>query len=194
MALHLSYIHNCGRNKHARHSVPGCSWRIQWRVRLGIPKVDLFKQSSPLPPELSLGPGQYSARLDVELCLDCRRIRIDPRPPRDKQDDRRPNDKGHPLEEVTCCKLKVFVVGHIEHVMAITGADAIALAVDNVEIVDIKPDELEAIIECLLFMILQAVLAEVRLPLTALRAGAFQLIPVVGPLIEDDQVKMRGNV
>jgi hypothetical protein len=43
-------------------------------------------------------------------------------------------------------------------------------------------------------MILQAVLAEVRLPLKALRAGAFQLIPVVGPLIEDDQIKMRGNV
>jgi hypothetical protein len=88
----------------------------------------------------------------------------------------------------------VFAVGHIEHVMAVTGEDAIALAVDAVEIVDIKPDELESVLECLLFMILQAVLAEVRLPLRALRAGAFQLIPVVGPLIEDDRIKMRGNV
>ena len=43
-------------------------------------------------------------------------------------------------------------------------------------------------------MILQAVLAEVRLPLRALRAGAFQLVPVVGRLIEDDQIKMRGDV
>jgi hypothetical protein len=45
-----------------------------------------------------------------------------------------------------------------------------------------------------MFMILQAVLSEIRLPLRALRAGAFQLVPVVGPLIEDDQIKMRGNL
>ncbi len=178
---------------------PGVPGGIQWRVTLGIPKVDLFEKNMPLPPELILNPGQFSARLDVELCLDCRRLKIDPRPPRGKdthgRDDHNPNDpKRHPLEEVTCCKLKVFAVGHLEHVVAITGEDSVVLAVDAVEIVDIKPDALEAIIECLLFMILQAVLAEVRLPFRALRAGAFQLIPVVGPLIEDDQIKMRGNV
>jgi hypothetical protein len=183
---------------------PGVPGGIQWRVTLGIPRVDLFKQTMPLPPELSLNPGQFSASLDFELCLDCRRLKIDPRPPRGKQDDRKddkrprddrlPKDERHPLAEVTCCKLKVFAVGHLEHVLAVTGEDAIALAVDAVEIVDIKPDELESVLECLLFMILQAVLAEVRLPLTALRAGAFQLIPVVGPLIEDDHIKMRGNV
>jgi hypothetical protein len=177
---------------------PGVPGGIQWRIRLGIPKVDLFKQTLPLPPELSLKPGQFSARLDVELCLDCRRLKIDPRPPRaenpNRKDDGSQKDNGHPLEEVTCCKLKVFAIGHVEHVMAITGEDAIALAVDAVEIVDIKPDELESLLECLIFMILQAVLAEVRLPLKALRAGAFQLIPVVGPLIEDDRIKMRGNV
>jgi len=89
---------------------------------------------------------------------------------------------------------KVFAVGHLERVMTVTGEDAIVFAVDAVEIVDIKPDRLEAVLECLLFMILQAVFAEVRLPLRALRAGAFQLIPVVGPLIEDDRIKMRGNL
>jgi hypothetical protein len=86
------------------------------------------------------------------------------------------------------------VVGHIEHVLASTGEDAIAFAVDAVEIEDIKPDELESFLECLLFMILQAVLAGIRLPLKALRAGAFQLALTVGPLIEDDQVKVRGVV
>jgi len=105
-----------------------------------------------------------------------------------------PRDDRHPLSELTCCELRVFVIGHIEHVAASTGEDAIALAVDAVEIVDIKPDEIEAVLECLLFMILQAVLAEIRLPLRALRAGAFPLSLVVGPLIEDDQVKVRGNV
>jgi hypothetical protein len=177
---------------------PGIPGGIQWRLRLGIPRVDLFKQTMSLPPELSLNPGQFSARLDVELCLDCRRVRIDPKPPRgkpaDHREDNQPRDDRHPLEEVTCCRLKVFAVGHLEHVVATTGEDAIALGVDAVEIVDIEPDELESVLECLLFMILQAVLSQVRLPLRALRAGAFQLTPVVGPLIEDDQIKMRGNV
>jgi len=178
---------------------PGVPGGIQWRIRLGIPRLDLFKQSMTLPPELSLNPGQFGARLDVQLCLDCRRLRIDPRPPRDdpnnpKEDNRPKDDARHPLSQVTCCKLQLFAIGHIEHVIANTGEDAVALAVDAVEIVDIKPDEVESVLECLLFMILQAVLAEVRLPLKALRAGAFQLTPVVGPLIEDDQIKVRGNV
>lgn len=180
---------------------PGIPGGINWRIRLGIPHVDLFKQTDPLPPELSMGPGQFSGSLDAELCIDCRRLRIDPRPPRPKDPRHygqpthpdRPDDK-HPLSELTCFRLRVFMLGHLEHVLASTGEDAVLLAVDQVEIVDIKPDELESFLECLLFMILQAVLAEIRLPLRALRAGAFQLVPVVGPLIEDDQIKMRGNL
>jgi hypothetical protein len=180
---------------------PGVPGGIQWRLRLSIPRVDLFKQTQSLPPELSLGPGQFSMSLDAELCIECRRIRIDPKPPRPNkgrgQDDKPnepPRDDKHPLSELTCFKLRVFAVGHIEHVMTSTGEDGIAFAIDAVEIVDIKPDELESFLECLLFLILQAVLAGIRLPLRALRAGAFQLVPVVGPLIEDDQIKARGTV
>jgi hypothetical protein len=88
----------------------------------------------------------------------------------------------------------VFAVGHLEHVLTSGGEDAIALAVDRVEIVDIAPPELESLLECLLFMILQAVLAGIRLPLRALRAGAFSLTLAQGPLIEDDQIKARGLV
>jgi hypothetical protein len=179
---------------------PGVPGGIQWRLRLSIPRVDLFKQTRSLPPELSLGPGQFSLSLDAELCIECRKIRIDPKPPRpnkgrgqDKPNEP-PRDDRHPLSELTCFKLRVFAVGHIEHVMTSTGEDGIAFAIDAVEIVDIKPDELESFLECLLFLILQAVLAGIRLPLRALRAGAFQLAPVVGPLIEDDQIKARGTV
>ncbi len=180
---------------------PGVPGGIQWRIRLSTPRVDLFKQTTPLPPELSLGPGQFSARIAAELCLDCGRIRIDPKPPRQKPERGHgdqpthdpPADDRHPLREVTCCRLEVFVVGHVEHVLASTGQDAIAFAVDAVEIVDIKPEELESVLECLLFMILQAVLSQIRLPLDALRANAFGLVLSAGPLIEDDQVKVRGN-
>lgn len=185
---------------------PGVPGGIQWRIRMSIPRIDLFKQTTSLPPELSLGPGQFSAQIDAELCIECRKIRIDPKPPRPTKGREKPRDNpkdpaqdqaqdgGHPLSELTCFKLSVFAIGHLEHVLASTGEDAIAFAVDAVEIVDIKPDELESFLECLLFLILQAVLAGIRLPLTALRAGAFQLLPTVGPLIEDDQIKMRGLV
>lgn len=180
---------------------PGVPGGIQWRVRLTIPRIDLFKQTTPLPPELSLGPGQFSLRVGVELCLDCAQIRVDPKPPRDKP--RAPNDHDkpsdpprddrHPLREVTCCRLDVYAVGRIVHVLSSMGGDAVGFRVDAVEIVDIKPDGVEAVLECLLFMILQAVLAEIRLPLDALRAKAFQLVVTEGPLIEDDQIKARGD-
>lgn len=178
---------------------PGVSGGIQWRLRLGIPKVDLFKQSRPLPPELALGAGQFSAEIDAELCIECRRIRIDPKPPRPPRgkDSLEPpprDERPHPLAELTCFRLRVFAVGHLEQVVASTGEDAIALAVDAVEIVDIQPPELESFLECLLSMILQAVLASIRLPLSALRVDAFPLALAVGPLIEDDQIKARGTL
>lgn len=182
---------------------PGVPGGIQWRVRLGVPAVDLFKQTSDLPPELSLGPGQFSLRVDAELCIECRQIRIDPKPPRPnrEKDEKREepmeahqNERRHPISELTCFRLSVFAVGHLQHVMASTGEDAIALIVDQVEIVDIRPEDLESFLECLLFLILQAVLAEIRLPLQALRVGAFALSLTSGPLIEDDCVKVRGLV
>jgi hypothetical protein len=177
---------------------PGVPGGIQWRVQLSIPRIDLHQQTAPLPPELSLGPGQFSATLAVRLCVDCGRLRIDPRPPRERPGASRPDQPpagtpGH-VGEPTCCMLSVFAVGHLQHVLTSTGEDAIALAVDGIEIVDIGPPELEAVLECLLFMILQAVLAEIRLPLPALRVGAFSLTLTQGPLIEDNQIKARGVV
>lgn len=206
---HLSYgspsfvpVTTAAETAMAAIAFPGIAGGIQWRIRLSIPRIDLFKQTTPLPPQLALGPGQFSLSVQVELCLDCGRVQIDPRPPRETHGTWAPNDrppKGHdkdtrhPLRELTCCKLKVFAIGHLLHVMLPSGEDGIAFAVDAVEIVDIKPDEIEAILECLLFMILQAVLADIRLPLRALRVGAFELSVTQGPLIEDDQVKVRGD-
>src|SRR5262245_51387204 len=42
---------------------PGVPGGIQWRVRLTIPRVDLFKQTMALPPELALPPGRFSAQI-----------------------------------------------------------------------------------------------------------------------------------
>ena len=71
---------------------PGVPGGIQWRVRLTVPRIDLFKQTSELPPELALGPNQFSIALGAEICIECRKIRIDPKPPRPNDDDRESRD------------------------------------------------------------------------------------------------------
>jgi hypothetical protein len=68
------------------------------------------------------------------------------------------------------------------------------LLLDDVEIADITPDTLESVMECLIRMFLQGALTNLRLPFKALSMGAFQLILVRGPEVEDDQAQLYGNV
>ena len=178
---------------------PGVPGGIDWAVSLTIPVVDLHKQTLALPPELQLNPGALSVRTVVTLCLGCRHVRVDPKPPKppregnNREDDRR-EDHGRREVHETCCRLEVYAVAHLEQVFTSSGERAVVIAVDAVEIVDIRPDELETILECLLLMILRAVLANARLPLRALRAGAFTLTLLRGPEVEDDQVKVYGSL
>ena len=167
---------------------PGIPGGIEWQVKLTIPQIDLFDQDMPLPPELSLSPGQFSARLGIEICLDCKPGRIRQKDHREEKDPR----KEHPLREVTCWRVEVFAVGHIEPTLTSAGGAGIALVVDKLEVVEIRPDELETLIECLLFMIIQAALAQIVIPVETFAFDPFT--PAVGPLIEDDQVKLRGNM
>lgn len=177
-------------------NVPG---GIDWAVSLEIPVVDLHRQTQPLPPELTLTPGQLSVRTGVTLCLGCRHDRINPEPPRpthghgERPREAPPRDDRRRMHE-SCCRLDIFAIGHLERVIADNGEPAVAIAVDSVELVDVKPDDLETILECLLLMILRAVLASVRLPLRALRAGAFTLTLTRGPEIQDDQLKIYGTL
>lgn len=167
--------------------VPGGG--IDWAIRFSTPRVDLFDQDQNLPPELNLNPGQLAVHTAAEICIDCRR-KVD------EEDKPRDDEEKNPREgeaKGPCFKVRVAATGHLQRTWGADG-DAVRIVVDQLELIDIKPDELEAIIECLLLQILRAVLREVRLPLQALRAGAFTLSLVQGPEIEDDQIKMYGNL
>lgn len=170
---------------------PGVPGGIDWRVSFDIPHLDLYKESGQLPPQLALNPGQFSLRTAVELCINCV-SRRDNRPPTVAagKDDRQPAKADHEM----CTKLQVYGVGHLDAWSDSSGNGEVRLRVDAVEIVDITPDTLESVLECLLRMVLDAALAEVVLPLQALRAGAFRLVVANGPLIEDDRLKVYGNV
>lgn len=180
---------------------------IQWHIRFAIPHLDLFDEDSPLPPELSLGPGQFSLSTTLELCVDCRKGgRRDggkdteghdgqdhPDQPDQPRPDRPWDDKPGEVENPICTKLELHAVGHLVGTST-GGQPAVGFAVDAVEIVDIHPEDLESVLECLLEQMLRAALAQVRLPVTALQAGAFTLTPTVGPLIDTDVVLARGNL
>jgi hypothetical protein len=184
---------------------PGIPGGIDWTVSFEIPSVDLHTQTMALPPELSLGPGQFGVRTAVELCVDCRHRRDPPKEPgkkgrgnddRDHDDRRDDDDRRRPpkVEEAICAVIGVFAVGHIEPVSGPGGARSIRLRIDAVELVDVTPDGLEAVLECLIRMLLDAALRPMVLPLDALRAGAFTLTPLRGPDVEDDQIKIYGDV
>ena len=168
---------------------PGIPGGIQWRIRLSIPKVDLFTQSTPLPPELSLTKDHFSAAVGVDLCISCSKLGIG-------AEANKPSHEGtsQTISEMSCCRLQVFAIGHIQRVFASNGEDAVTLAIDKIELVDVTPPGLESLLECFLFMILQSALANIQLPLRALRAGAFQLALTQGPFVDEDQIKIRGTV
>jgi len=189
---------------------------LQWSVELTIPQLDLFKEDLPLPPELTLGPGQFSLSTVVQLCVDCASRGKGDQPKDDHHNDHGNDDHTHhdPKEpdpkdgrgdnwpdnrdnwgkarNPMCCRLGVFAIGHLVTTW-VGGQQAIGFAVDSVEIVDIEPNGLESVFECLLLMILRSVLADMSLPVTALELDAFTLTPTEGPLIDVNRVLARGN-
>ena len=171
--------------------VPGGG--IDWAVTFSTPTIDLHPETPPAPPpEITLGPGQFTLQTVVQMCVAC------------VSRGRQPDDRDigvsthHRLDgvrrEATCFKLEVHALGHLEIVAGATTARAIRLRLDAVEIVDIAPNDVESFLECLIRMVLDAALTQMELPLEALRAGAFSLALVRGPEIEDDQVKVYGEV
>lgn len=193
---------------------------LQWSVELAVPRLDLFKQDAALPPELGLGAGQFSLSTTVRLCVDCAsRGKEDPQgdhqdthdqghdhpsggpkddPNHDSNHDQRDDpwrddrDDWGKAKNPMCCRLDVYAVGHLVSTWT-AGQRAIGFAVDAVEIVDIEPNALESVIECLLTMVLRSVLATLSLPVTALELGAFTLTPTAGPLIDVNRVLARGD-
>jgi hypothetical protein len=188
---------------------------LQWSVALTVPQLDLFKQDLPLPPELGIGPGQFSVSTEVRLCVDCAARKgedpkgddhdHDPNDPKDPrhEDPKEPDGRGDEpwrddrdnwgkAKNPVCCRLRVFAVGHLVSTWA-GGQPAIGFAVDSLEIVDIEPNALESVLECLLLMILRSVLATLSLPVTALELDAFTLTPTEGPLIDVNRVLARGD-
>ena len=89
-------------------------------------------------------------------------------------------------------RVHVYAVGHLVSTW-VGGERAIGFALDDLELVDVEPNALESVLECLLAMILRSVLATLSLPVSALQLDAFTLTPTEGPLIDVNRVLARGD-
>ncbi len=173
---------------------PGTGGGIGWLVQFSIPAVDFHPDSSggALPPPLTLGPGQLSVRTRVRLCVQCGKRRKG-----DVQGGRGTKDPaGNTGASFTplCTVLDLWAIGEPVARYFSPGVGDVAFHLDAVEIVDVKPDSLESVLECMIRMMLQAALDQVRLPFHGLTAGAFAIALTNGPEISDDTLKIWGTV
>ncbi|HEY4266939.1 MAG TPA: hypothetical protein VGM94_01995 [Galbitalea sp.] len=179
---------------------PGVAGGLGWAVSFSRPEIDFFPQTNGLPPELpGIAPGGLSVSTKVTLIVNCAECQ---KGDRGTDRDRDPNNKDQPpARDVPRCKaeptevtLGVFALGRPTATYFGPGTGEIGFRLEAVELVDVLPDGLESLLECLIRMVLQSVLDTVRLPFHALSAGAFSLALTRGPEIGDDQLKAWGTV
>ena len=144
--------------------------------------MDFDPDSSGGAAPLPIGAQQVGISTTVTLTVGCTRW----------VDGQNPDRNGSVVPISTT--LEVWARGKMTVTYFGPGVGEIGFQVDEVEIVDIKPDTLESVVECIVRMVLQAFLMNVKLPFNALTVGAFSLALLRGPEVEDDQVKLYGNV
>lgn len=167
-------------------SFPGVG-SIHFAVIFDIPVVDFHPDSSGgMPPPLALGIGEFSVRTTVTLILLCRGDR--------KRDEGATTHLPPASTAPVVAKLDVWGVGSPTVTTFGPSSGEMTFRLRAVELVDITPDDLESLLECLIRMLLDAVLQQVRLPFNALDAGFFSLNLLRGPEVEDDQAKLYGDI
>ena len=161
---------------------PGVPGGIQYAVSFSIPTIDLFPPdagtTSPIPP----GPNQFGLHTTVLLKLGCM-----------NWTGQAGNDGGGKMVPITAT-LDVWALGEIVPHYFGPGTGFITFKVDDVRIPAIQPQDFQAIIDCLIRMMLNGALEGVELPFHALSAGAFNLILEAGPVIDNDQVEVWGSI
>lgn len=148
---------------------PG-SGGIPWAVSFAIPHLDLHPDTAgSLPPQLVLGPGQFALTTTVTLAISC---------------GGKPDGERNAFQQT---KLDVAAIGHL-----VVVAESVSLAIDAVELVDITPDSLESLVECLIKALLNGALSGLVLPVQKL-IPTFPLVLTRGPQIVNDQIKAYGK-
>jgi hypothetical protein len=165
---------------HGVSGVPGVPGGIAYAVDLTLPVVDLYPPDGPLPPPLVLGPDQLSLTTEATITIGCTAGQ--------SSDGKR--GQVMPVSTV----LDVTAIGHPVSVYFSPGVGYVRFQLDQVLIENVAPPSLQAVLDCLLEMILSAVLSSVELPFNIIDVNFFKLILEAGPTIADNQIEIWGDV
>jgi hypothetical protein len=131
-------------------------------------------------------------------------------PPKENPDDRgkeeppKPPDRPVIFDRPICFCLDLFAVFHLE-MQGSSDNPILALKLDNLEMVDIKPEGMENMVECFIkTVIVLSLLPKVRLALKALVFNIAEVLTIeptpisasvpFNPALEDDQIKVFVNL
>jgi hypothetical protein len=159
---------------------PGIPGGIPYAIDLTVPVVDLFPPDGALPPPLVLGPDQLSITTKVTITLGCTAGSDDT------------DKRGHVTPVRTTLDV-IAIANPVSHYFS-PGVGFVSFQVDQVLVPDVAPPSLQAVLDCLLEMILNALLAGVQLPFDIIDADFVKLALEAGPTIADDQIKIWGDV
>ncbi len=206
--------------------IPGSNFGLNFAVQLRELKIDFHPGDEfALPPELSppLKPQRFAIKLRFCAGLGCppdevvdQFIPPPPDPgakPQDPaghtgaaQDPRSEDIRPLPFRRLLCFCLEVFVTGGVR-IRQYWGKPWLEPFVDGVEIVDVKPQNLEDSLECYIKLLLKLViLPKLRIllelmPLDIMQLASVTLAPTPvsanvpnNPAIEEDQLKAFINV
>ncbi|MDN5216636.1 hypothetical protein QQ020_31495 [Fulvivirgaceae bacterium BMA12] len=182
---------------------------ISYCIQITEAKIDFHPENSiPLPPELHpLGPQKMTLKAKICVGLGC--------PDRELTDKlsnegkgRTSNDKkapespttGIPFRRLTCFCLEVYGVINV-----IRSSDDLKMGLEGLEIVDIKPEGLENILECYVSTVIHlSLLPKLTLALSDLVFELTDLITLAptpisaavpfNPAIAQDEVKIMMNL
>jgi hypothetical protein len=158
---------------------PGIPGGVQWAVSFAIPVLDLYPPdsgSSPMPPP----PGCFSVHTTATITIGCMTWYG-----RDKD--------GYQTVPITTA-LDVWAIGEIVPAYYGPGTGYISFKIDKVLLPGIQPSSLEAMLECLIRMLLSAAIQSVQIPFHAISLGALTLTLEAGPTIQDNQVEVWGSI
>ena len=150
-------------------------FNIEYEIVFEQPKLDLHPDTMgfALPP----GVGQFALEVKVRLTVGCRRK------PRDPKD-----DKPAAIEPIST-DLRLCAQGHFER-----QGSVMILLVDDVVIKGIQPESLGHVMSCLLRMVLQEALRELRIPYRSIFIQIGTLTPVGGIEIAKDIASAHANI
>ncbi len=148
-------------------------------VDLSIPQFDLYPPNGPLPPPLVLGANQLRIKTEARITLGCLQTGA--------------SEKRGTLTPVST-DLEVWAIGHPVSQTFSLGVGDIYFHVDEVKVMPVAPASLDAVLDCLLRMILNGVLTSLQLPFKIFNVDFFKLILEEGPLVTANQIEIRGDI